>query len=118
LRRIQFIAFSKNWSHAMRNENKFSALDRHAVLTASDDGFPWYAGAMLALESCEVVRLRLEKFAQADDEAEREARLMVGEKIAAAFEAAASWLSGASPATIIGRYREHVAANARRLSAH
>ena len=102
----------------MNNENRFSALDRHAVLGLSDDGFPWYASAMLALESCEVVRLRIEKIAHADDEAEREARLMVGEKIAAAFEAAASWLAGATPASIIGRYREHVAANARRLSAH
>jgi len=42
---------------------------------------------------------------------------MVSEKIAAAFEAAANWLSGATPGTIIGRYREHVAANAKRLSA-
>jgi hypothetical protein len=29
-----------------------------------------------------------------------------------------SWLAGATPAAIIGRYREHVAANAKRLSAH
>jgi hypothetical protein len=36
------------------NEHQFSALDRHAVLTGSDDGFPWFAGAMLALESSEV----------------------------------------------------------------
>ena len=43
---------------------------------------------------------------------------MAGEKIAAAFEAAASWLAGATPAAIIDRYREHVAANLRRLSAH
>ena len=27
------------------NEHPFSALDRHAVLTGSDDGFPWFAGA-------------------------------------------------------------------------
>ena len=100
----------------MMNEHYFSALDRHAVLTGSDDGFPWFAGSMLALESCEVVRLRLAKFAKHDDDAEREACLMVSEKIAAAFEAAANWFSGATPAAIIGRYREHVAANAKRLS--
>ena len=43
---------------------------------------------------------------------------MVSEKIAAAFEAAASLLAGATPAAIVQRYREHVAANARRLSAN
>jgi hypothetical protein len=101
----------------MLDHNSFSALDRHAVLSGSDDGFPWYAGAMLAVEAGEVVRLRLEKLSHADEEAEREAVLMVGEKIAAAFEAAASWLSGATPAFIINRYREHVADNAKRLSA-
>jgi hypothetical protein len=95
-----------------------SALDRHAVLSGSDDGFPWFAGAMLAVESCEVVRLRLEKFAAAHDDSEREANLMVAEKIAALFEASTSWLAGATPAAIIGRYREHVADNAKRLSAH
>jgi hypothetical protein len=72
---------------------------------------------MHAVESAEVVRLRLEKFASRDGDAEQEACLMVSEKIAAVFEAAANWLGGASAATIIGRYREHVADNARRLSA-
>jgi hypothetical protein len=99
----------------MMNE-PFSSLDRHAVLGGSDDGFPWYAGAMLAMESCEVVRLRLAKLADHDEESEREASLMVNEKILAAFEAGASWLAGASPAAIVARYREHVAANAKRLS--
>lgn len=102
----------------MMNDHQFSALDRHAVLSGSDDGFPWFAASMLALESSEVVRLRLEKLANCDDDAETEARLMVSEKIAAAFEAAANWLAGATPAAVIGRYREHVAANAKRLSAN
>ena len=43
---------------------------------------------------------------------------MVSEKIAAAFEAAASLLAGATPAAVVQRYREHVAANVRRLSAN
>jgi hypothetical protein len=43
---------------------------------------------------------------------------MVSEKIAAAFEAAAGLLAGGTPAAIVQRYREHVAANARRLSAN
>jgi AraC family transcriptional regulator len=73
------------------------------------------ASAMLAMQSCEVVRLQLSKFVGQDDEdSEREASLMVSEKNFAAFEAGANWLARASPASIIGRYREHVAANARR----
>ena len=83
----------------------------------SDDSFPWFAGAMLAFEACEVIRLRLTKLAVADEEADREAQLMVSEKIDAMFEASASLMAGASAADIIGRYREHVADNARRLSA-
>jgi len=84
----------------------------------SDAGFPWFAGAMLAFESCEVIRLRLAKLATCDNEADGEARLMVAEKVDAMFEAGASLMAGASAVTIIGRYREHVAANAKRLSAH
>jgi hypothetical protein len=80
------------------------------------DDFPWLASTMLAFEACEVIRLRLTKLASADEDAEHEARLMVSEKIDAMFEAGASMLAGASPDAIIGRYREHVAANARRLS--
>jgi hypothetical protein len=73
------------------SHHHFSALDRHAVLSGSDDGFPWYAGTMLAVEASEVVRLRLEKFAHGDEEdCEREAALMVSEKILAAIEASAS----------------------------
>lgn len=101
----------------MMNEHQFSALDRHAVLTGSDDGFPWYAGGMLALEASEVMRLRLEKFAAGDEDSEHEAELMMTEKIFAAFEAGASWLAGASVTSIIDRYRARVAANAKRLSA-
>jgi hypothetical protein len=41
---------------------------------------------------------------------------MINEKIAAAFEAGLSWLSGATPGAIICRYREHVAANVKRLA--
>lgn len=102
----------------MSDHHSFSALDRHAVLGGSDNGFPWYAGAMLAVEASEVVRLRCEKLSRGDEAAGQEAVLMVSEKIAAAFEAAASLLSGATPAAIVQRYRDHVAANAKRLSAN
>jgi hypothetical protein len=86
------------------------------MFAEADASFPWLAGTMLAFEACEVIRLRLTKFASADDDADDEARLMVSEKIDAMFEAGASVMSGASAASIIGRYREHVAANAKRLS--
>jgi len=102
----------------MPDHHSFSALDRHAALSGSYNGFPWYAGAMLAVEASEVVRLRCEKLSHGDEGARQEAALMVSEKIAAAFEAAASLLAGATPAAIVQRYREHVAANARRLSAN
>ena len=83
-----------------------------------DGSFPWLAGAMLAYESCEVIRIRLTMFATGGDDAGHEAHLMVAEKIDAMFEAGASMMAGASAATVIGRYREHVAANTRRLSGH
>ncbi len=98
-------------------EPSFSALDRHAVLTGANDSFPWFAGALLAMEASEVIRLRLEKFAACDEDSEQEACLMVTEKILAALQAGAQLLSGASPWAVIGLYRERVAANARRLSA-
>jgi hypothetical protein len=101
----------------MPDHHSFSVLDRHAVLSGSDDGFPWYAGAMLAVEASDVMRLRYEKLSQGNEAAGREAVLMVSEKIAAAFETAASLLAGATPAVIVQRYRKHVAANAKRLSA-
>ena len=102
----------------MPDHHSFSALDRHAVLGGSDSGFPWYAGAMLAVEAGEVMRLRCEKLSHGDEAAGQEAVLMVSEKIAAAFKATVSLLAGATPAAIVQRYREHVAANAKRLSAN
>lgn len=99
------------------NEPAFSALDRHAVLTGANDSFPWFAGAMLAMEASEVIRLRLEKFALGGEGSEEEAYLMVTEKVVAALQAGAQLLAGAAPTAIIGLYRERVAANAKRLSA-
>jgi 2-iminoacetate synthase ThiH len=83
----------------------------------SESSFPWLAGTMLAFESCEVIRLRMAKFAAGDHDAESEAHLMVSEKLHAMIEAGVSLMAGASAATIVDRYREHVAANAKRLSA-
>ena len=41
------------------------------VFAGCEASFPWFAGAMLAFESCEVIRLRLTKFASAGDDADR-----------------------------------------------
>jgi hypothetical protein len=112
-----FLSRSKKLSDVAMHEPSFSALDRHAVLTGANDSFPWFAGAMLAMEASEVIRLRLEKFAQGGKDSEQEACLMVTEKIVAALQAGAQLLSGASPSAIIGLYRARVAANAKRLSA-
>jgi phosphopantetheine adenylyltransferase len=48
--------------------------------------------------------------------ARREAKLMVNEKMDAAFEATARLMVGATGDEIVQRYRQHVAANAKRLS--
>lgn len=80
--------------------------------------FPWFAGTMLALESHAVIALRLMKLAAGGGDAIREAELMVEEKIDAAFEAMQSLSAGGTPTTVIDRYRVHVAANAKRLSAN
>ena len=78
--------------------------------------FPWYSSAMLILESSNVVGLRLTKLTRGGSEAGDEANLMVAEKIAAAFEAVETLLTGGGLAIVIDRYREHVTANATRLA--
>jgi hypothetical protein len=70
---------------------------------------------MLAVESSSVIALRMMKLMSGDNDALREAELMIREKIDAAFEANASLLAGASGEEIIHRYRQHVAVNAKRL---
>jgi hypothetical protein len=70
---------------------------------------------LLAVESNSVIALRTMKLMAGDAGAMQEARLMVSEKIDAAFEATASLIAGASGDQIIDRYRQHVAVNAKRL---
>jgi len=77
--------------------------------------FFWYAATMLAVESIDVVGSRLQRLAAGGSEAWTEAHLMMFEKVDAAFEATATLAGGGTPAEIIERYREHVAANAARL---
>ena len=73
----------------MPSHNFYSALDRHAVLSGSDSGFPWYAGAMLTGDS-DIARM------PTDGGAGPATTSMVREQIAAAFEAVASWLAAAA----------------------
>jgi hypothetical protein len=124
LKRINIISNARALEHAMKNLSLIPVAGQRArtvptsgFFGGAGDSFPWLAGAMLAFESCEVIRLRLAKLAIGGDGSDREACLMVDEKINAMFEAGASLMAGATAATVIGRYREHVAANAKRLSA-
>jgi hypothetical protein len=57
------------------------------------------------------------KIAKGGKAARNEAFLMVDEKVLAALEARASLFAGHGPEVVINRYREHVAANAKRLAA-
>jgi hypothetical protein len=77
---------------------------------------PFYSTAMLALESCDVISLRLVKLMFGGRDARDEAHLMVSEKINPMFETTASIVAGGTASSIVDRYREHVAANAKRLS--
>ncbi len=79
--------------------------------------FPWYSSLMLALESSNVVALRMRNFAFWMGNPVRESSLMISEKYDAAFEAAADLIAGASINAVVERYRQHVAANASRLTA-
>ena len=70
---------------------------------------------MLAVEANGVVALRMMKLMRGGRTARREAKLMVSEKIYAAYEAPARLMAGASGDEIVHRYRRHVAVNAKRL---
>jgi hypothetical protein len=78
--------------------------------------FPYYSTMMLGLESGNVIGLRILKLSRGDSDALNEMHLMMGEKVDAAFESVARLMGGASAATVVDRYRQHVAANAARLS--
>lgn len=77
---------------------------------------PWITVSLLALESSEVIGLRIAKLARGGVDAENEAHLLVNEKIAAVFDGSMRLLCGATTSHVIDRIREQVAANALRLS--
>ena len=77
---------------------------------------PWFIVTLLALESSEVIGLRIAKLTGGGVDAQHEAHLMVSEKIDAVVEVGVRFLYGASAVNVINRFREHVAINAERLS--
>ena len=77
---------------------------------------PFLSSLMLAIESQRVIELRLVRLAWGGREGLAEAQSMIAEKVDAAAEAMGTLMFGGSPETVIARYREHVAANTKRLS--
>ena len=80
----------------------------------------WYRLAletsMLALESQQVIALRMMKMSVGGSPSQKEARLMVSEKAQAAGETALQLASGGSAQKIVRNYRSKVRANRRRLT--
>ena len=77
---------------------------------------PFFSTMMLALEAQKVIELRLVRLAWGGREGRAEAQSMMAEKVGAAMEATGTLMRGGTPEAVIARYREHVAANAHRLS--
>jgi hypothetical protein len=78
--------------------------------------YPWYPALMLAVESRNVIDVRLWRIATGRVDATVETRLMISEKIDAAMAATSMMGSGSKMADVIDFYRRQVAANARRLA--
>ena len=78
---------------------------------------PFFSAMMLAVEAQRVIELRLVRIAWGGAEAQAEMQSMVSEKLDAAAEAARTLMTGGSHEVVISRYREHVAANTKRLTA-
>lgn len=72
--------------------------------------------SMLAFEAQQAVWLRAMRLSLGGAAGDREAQLMVSEKVTAARQATVKLMSGAAPATIVRGYRRKVRGNVRRLS--
>jgi hypothetical protein len=92
------------------------SLQHFAVRRDSAMFGPFYSTVFLALESGNVIKLRMMKMMSGGSGSYDEANLMVTEKVHALFEAGASLMTGGTASSIVDRYRQHVAANAKRLS--
>jgi hypothetical protein len=91
-------------------------LQRFAVERGGPMFVPFYSAVFLAFESGNVIGLRMMKMMSGGSGSHDEAHLMVMEKVHAVFEASASLMAGGTESSVVDRYREHVAANAKRLS--
>jgi len=68
------------------------------------------------LKAQQVIALRLMKLARGGPAAQKEAHKMVSEKMLASVEAATALAGGASPNTVLRRYRTIMRANRKRLA--
>jgi hypothetical protein len=92
-------------------------LLQHFAVERGDAMFvPFYSTVFLAFESGNVIGLRMMKMMSGGSGSHDEAHLMVKEKVHAMFEAGASLMAGGTASSVVDLYREHVAANAKRLS--
>lgn len=78
--------------------------------------YPWYPALMLAVESNNVIDIRLRRIAAGSVNTGDETRLMVSEKVDAAFKAGSMVMSGDRPDEVIDFYRKSVAAYLARLA--
>jgi hypothetical protein len=92
------------------------SLQHSAVEKGGPMFVPFYSTMFLAFESGNVIGLRMMKMMSGGSGSRDEANLMVMEKVLAMFEASASLMAGGTAGSVVDRYREHVAANAKRLS--
>ncbi|QEN90741.1 hypothetical protein FZC33_32545 [Labrys sp. KNU-23] len=76
----------------------------------------FYDMSMLAFESQQAIWLRTLRLAQGGSRAEREAKLMISEKVTAAQKAAGKLMTGTTPGTVVRDYRRKVRSNVKRLS--
>jgi hypothetical protein len=76
----------------------------------------WFNLMMLAVESQQVIVLRTLKLAAGGKKAKAEARRMVTEKVVSIGEEVSKLAMGATPQSVISRYRKKVRANSRRLT--
>ncbi len=76
----------------------------------------WTDLAMLALESQQVMALRMIKLAAGGSSAATEVQRMAAEKIEAFVHESQRVLAGATHASVVKRYRKRVRSNRRRLS--
>jgi hypothetical protein len=92
------------------------SLQHFAVERGGQMFVPFYSTMSLAFESGNVIGLRMMKMMSGGSSSHDEAHLMVMEKVNAMFEASLSLMAGGTASSVVERYREHVAANAKRLS--